>query len=69
MTDIKRKSSMHRLGDIAKILGSVGLVAEVMKKKGDSKKVISYQHVVPHLLLVLNTRCKDVEMVEELAAV
>ena len=73
MTDIKRKSCLKRLGDIVKIFGSVGLVAEVMKKKKeDSKKVISYQYVgqeVPQLLPVFNTQCKDVEMVEDLAAV
>jgi hypothetical protein len=72
LTDVKRKSSMQRLGDIAKILGSVGLVAKVMNKKGDSKKNISYQYVgqeVPQLLSVLNTQCEDVEMVEDLVAV
>ena len=72
LTDIKRKSSLKRLGDIVKIFRSVGLVAEVMKKKEeDSKKVISYQYVgqeVPQLLPVFNTQCKDVEM-EDLAAV
>ena len=43
-----------------------------MKKKWDIKKDISYQYVgqeVPQLLSVLNTRCKEVEMVEDLAAV
>ena len=72
LMNAKRKSSMQRLGDIAKILGSVGLVAKVMNKKGDSKKNISYQYVgqdVPHMLSVLNTQCEDVEMVEDLAAV
>ena len=73
LTDIKRKSSLKRLGDISKIFVSVGLVAEVvMKKKGDSKKDISYQYVgqkVPQLVPVFNTQCKDVEMVEDIAAV
>jgi hypothetical protein len=72
LTDIKRKSSMQRLGDIAKILGSVGLVAKVINKKGDSKKNISYRYVgqeVPQLLFALNTQCEDVEMEEDLAAV
>jgi len=71
LTDIKRKASMQRLGDISKILGGVGLVAEVVKKKGDSKKNISYQYVgqeVPQLLLI-NTQSKNVEMVEDQAAV
>ena len=50
----------------------MGLVAKVMKKKGDSKKNISYHYVgleVPQLLSVLSTQCEDVEMVEDLAAV
>ena len=70
LMNAKRKSSMQRLEDIAKIIGSVGLVTKVMKKKGDSKKNISYHYVgqeVPHLLSVLNAQ--DVEVVAELAAV
>ena len=40
LTEGKRKSSIQRLEDIAKIKGSVGLVAKVMNKKGDSEKNI-----------------------------
>jgi len=72
LADIKRKASIHRLGDIAKILESVGLVAEVVKKKGERKKNISYLYVgqeVPQLLSLINTQSKDVEMVEDQVAV
>jgi hypothetical protein len=70
LTNAKRKSSMWRLEDIAKIMGSVGLVAKVMQKKGDSRKNISYHYTgqVPHLS-ILTTQCEDVEMVEDLIAV
>ena len=51
-------------------MGSLGLVAKVMQKKGDSRKNISYHYIgqVPHMSS-LNTQSEDVEMVEDLVAV
>eukprot|EP00092_Neocalanus_flemingeri_P027672 GFUD01030037.1.p1 GENE.GFUD01030037.1~~GFUD01030037.1.p1 ORF type:complete len:350 (-),score=122.62 GFUD01030037.1:1-1050(-) len=68
----KMRTSLQRLGDISRVLQSMGLLAEVrVKKEGGSKGTISYQYVgleVP-TVFVMNVWSQDVEMEEEIAAV